>query len=106
MIQFLSDAVSEGSIPTGLLQFTPSLERLTKTPASSPVRRSIGNEAMSHVEWAASKATAGSLTLSNGLPGCTTRVMPGKKPAVQLAPPSREVAKLMSEDPAEKKRPL
>jgi hypothetical protein len=60
---------------------------------------------MSHVECAASYATLASLTRSNGLAAPELNVIPGRKPALQLAPPSPERANPMSVAPPLKNRP-
>src|SRR5262249_60395867 len=56
-----------------------------------------------HVLCLASKAALGSLTLANVPPWKT--VMPGSMPCVQVAPPSVEVLKLMSDAPPSVNRP-
>ena len=80
----------------------PSVERFTITPA--PLVLDMGREATSQTPWAASNATAGSLTRSK-LPLAKT-VVPGRNPCVHEPPASVDVAHPMSEEPPSKKRPL
>src|SRR4051795_11287223 len=91
---------------TGVLHVRPSsVERLTNTVGTSRLGNN-GIDEISHVLWAASKATLGSLTRSNGLAAPELNDMPGRKPgASHVAPPSPERAKPMSVAPPLKKRP-
>ena len=70
----------------------------TAAPWTPPLSISASEE-ISQTLCRASKATAGSLTRSNGPPPWNV-VMPGRKPLVQVAPPLVEVAKPMSDDAA------
>src|SRR5262245_14696825 len=91
---------------TGALHVRPSsVERFTNTVGTTRFGSS-GIEEISHVLCAASYATLGSLTRSNGLAAPELNVMPGKKPgAPHVAPPSPERANPMSVAPPLKKRP-
>ena len=61
--------------------------------------------AASHVPCAASYTTTGSLARSAGPGRGDESVRPGSRPAFQVAPPSREVAKPMATAPPSKTRP-
>src|SRR5690348_11630854 len=96
-VQFLSRSTvlaTGGGIDTGGPQVRPSsVERLTNTVGTT-VFGSSGMELISQVPCAASKATEGSLTRSNGLAAPALKVRPGRKPgAPQVAPPSPERTK-------------
>src|SRR5262249_13008152 len=76
------------------------------TPA--PLVPTIGSDETSQTLCLASNATEGSLTRSKGplrTTGDDTLVMPGRKPCVQVAPPSVDVAKPMSLAPPSVNRP-
>src|SRR5437588_5708128 len=91
---------------TGVVQRVPPfVDRLTRTTGTCPVAVS-GIDEMIHAPCLASKATDGSLTRGKVPAGFVYRVMPGKNPCVQLAPPLRDVAHPMSDEPPLKNRPV
>jgi hypothetical protein len=94
---------------TGALHVRPpSIERLTTTaapPTPDPVT-SRAREEIIQTSWAASYATTGSLARSYGPGGSLWTVREGRKPLVQVRPPSRVVAKPMFDAPPSKQRPL
>jgi hypothetical protein len=98
-----------GGIDTGLLQVRPSsIDRLTNTVGT--VRLGAGRSGMeeiSHTPWAASYATDGSLTRSNGLPSAPEEnVKPGRNPGgPHVTPPSPDRTNPMSVAPPLKNRP-
>src|SRR6185369_6500804 len=78
----------------------PSSERLVRTSTADPL---IPRLEISHTLCRASKATEASLTWPYGPPALV--VMPGRKPLVQVAPPSPERVQPMLEAPPPKTRP-
>jgi hypothetical protein len=88
---------------TGLVQVVPPfVDRLATTAAPVPAPGS-GSDTISHVLWAASKATLGSLTRANVPPAKV--VIPGRNPLFQELPPSPERAQPMFDAPPSKNRP-
>src|SRR5438132_1768948 len=84
---------------TGVVQRVPPfVDRFTRTTGTCPVAVS-GIDEMIHTPCLASKATDGSLTRGKDPGGFVYRVIPGKNPCVQLAPPLRDVAHPMSDEP-------
>src|SRR5438105_5028668 len=91
---------------TGVVQRVPPfVDRFTRTTGTCPVAVS-GIDEMIHTPCLASKATDGSLTRGKDPGGFVYRVIPGKNPRVQLAPPLRDVAHPMSDEPPLKNRPV
>src|SRR5262245_53509164 len=94
-IQFLSR--SPVAVVIGLLQCSPpSVDRLVSTSELDERRPS---DEISQTLCFASKVTDGRLTCWYTPAGEPLAVMPGRKPRVQVAPPSVEVAKPMFEAP-------
>src|SRR5258705_7651161 len=94
-IQFLSR--SPVPVTIGFPQVSPPfVDRLVST--SEPLERRPSEE-ISHTLCFASNVTEGRLTCPYEPLGDPLAVMPGRKPRVQVLPPSVEVAKPMFDEP-------
>src|SRR5207302_11468876 len=105
-LQFLSLNCLSAVMTTGFPHVSPpSVERLARTSTGTRAA-GIPRKEIIQTLALASKATEGSLTRSYvRLAGVEWKVVSGRKPLVNVLPPSFEVAKPMSEAPPLKKRP-